>query len=75
MVAVGIRNIASFEMEIPQSYYDEMVLLDLIEIHALEILAAKYLGIQIILRLEYGQIETLFFFFFFFFLNSEAFGA
>lgn len=30
-IAVGIRNIATFEMEIPQKYYDGMELLELIE--------------------------------------------
>ncbi len=31
VVAVGIREIATFEMEIPHKYYDGMVLLELIE--------------------------------------------
>jgi hypothetical protein len=31
LVAVGVRNIATFEMEIPQKYYDGMELLELIE--------------------------------------------
>lgn len=31
VVAVGIRKIATFEMEIPQMHYDGMVLLELIE--------------------------------------------
>jgi hypothetical protein len=31
LVAVGIRNIATFEMEVPQKYYDGMELLELIE--------------------------------------------
>ena len=33
VVAVGIREIATFEMEIPHKYYDGMVLLELIEKH------------------------------------------
>lgn len=31
LVAVGVRNIAAFEIEIPQKYYDGMELLELIE--------------------------------------------
>lgn len=31
VVAVGIREIATFEMEIPHKYYDGMALLELIE--------------------------------------------
>jgi hypothetical protein len=34
VVAVGIRKIATFEMEIPHKYYDGMVLLELIEKHS-----------------------------------------
>jgi hypothetical protein len=30
-VAVGVQNLATFEMEIPQKYYDGMELLELIE--------------------------------------------
>ena len=33
VVAVGIREIATFEMEIPHKYYDGMVLLELIKKH------------------------------------------
>lgn len=33
VVAVGIREIATFEMEIPHKYYDGLVLLELIEKH------------------------------------------
>lgn len=33
VVAVGIREIATFELEIPHKYYDGMVLLELIEKH------------------------------------------
>ena len=33
VVSVAIRNIAAFEMNIPQSCYDSVVLLDLIEKH------------------------------------------
>ena len=33
VVAVGIREIATFEMEIPRKYYDGMALLELIEKH------------------------------------------
>jgi hypothetical protein len=33
LVAVGVRNIATFEMEIPQKYYDGIELLELIEKH------------------------------------------
>lgn len=34
VVAVGIREIATFEMEIPHKYYDGMALLELIEKHS-----------------------------------------
>jgi hypothetical protein len=34
IVAVGIREIATFEMEIPHKYYDGMALLELIEKHS-----------------------------------------
>jgi hypothetical protein len=34
VVAVGIREIATFELEIPHKYYDGMVLLELIEKHS-----------------------------------------
>jgi hypothetical protein len=36
VVIVGIRNIVTFEMEIPQRYYNHMVLMELIEIHTEE---------------------------------------
>lgn len=34
LVAVGVRNIATFEMEIPQKYYDGIELLELVEKHS-----------------------------------------
>lgn len=34
MVSVGIRNVATFELSIPQAYYDAFALLELIEKHA-----------------------------------------
>lgn len=34
VVAVGIREIATFELEIPHQYYDGMALLELIEKHS-----------------------------------------
>ena len=34
VVAVGIREIATFEMKIPHKYYDGMALLELIEKHS-----------------------------------------
>ena len=34
IVSVDIRNVATFEMNIPQAYYDVFALLDLIEKHA-----------------------------------------
>ena len=34
VVAVGIRKIATFELEIPHKYYDSMTLLELIEKHS-----------------------------------------
>lgn len=33
IVSVGIRNVATFEMNIPQAYYDAFALLELIEKH------------------------------------------
>ncbi len=33
IVSIGIRNIATFEMNIPQAHYDAFVLLELIEKH------------------------------------------
>lgn len=33
IVTVGIRNVATFEMDIPQAYYDAFALLELIENH------------------------------------------
>ena len=36
LVAVGVRNIATFEMEIPQKYYGGMELLELIEKQSVE---------------------------------------
>ena len=33
IVAIGIRNVATFEMAIPQAYYDAFSLLELIEKH------------------------------------------
>lgn len=33
IVSIGIRNVATFEMTIPQAYYDAFALLDLIEKH------------------------------------------
>jgi hypothetical protein len=34
IVSVGIRHVATFEMNIPQAYYDAFALLELIEKHA-----------------------------------------
>jgi hypothetical protein len=34
IVSIGIRNVATFEMDIPQAYYDAFALLELIEKHA-----------------------------------------
>lgn len=34
IVAIGIRNVATFEMNIPQTYYDALALLELVEKHA-----------------------------------------
>ena len=36
VVAVGVRNIATFEMEIPLKYYDGMELLELVESYGVE---------------------------------------
>ena len=36
VVAVGVRNIATFEMEIPLKYYDGMELLELVENYGVE---------------------------------------
>ena len=36
VVAVGVRNIATFEMEIPLKYYDGMELLELVEKYGVE---------------------------------------
>ncbi len=33
IVSIGIRNVAAFEMSIPQAYYDAFALLELIEKH------------------------------------------
>ena len=33
IVSIGIRNLATFEMSIPQAYYDGFILLELIEKH------------------------------------------
>ena len=33
IVSIGIRNVATFEMNIPQAYYDPIALLELIEKH------------------------------------------
>jgi hypothetical protein len=33
IVSIGIRNVATFEMNIPQAYYDAFALLELIEKH------------------------------------------
>ena len=33
IVSIGIRNVATFEMNIPQAYYDAFTLLELIEKH------------------------------------------
>ena len=33
IISIGIRNIATFEMNIPQAYYDAFALLELIEKH------------------------------------------
>ena len=33
IVSIGIRNVATFEMNIPQAYYDAVALLELIEKH------------------------------------------
>jgi hypothetical protein len=33
IVSIGIRNIATFEMNIPQAYYDAFTLMELIEKH------------------------------------------
>ncbi len=33
IVSIGIRNVATFEMSIPQAYYDAFALLELIEKH------------------------------------------
>jgi hypothetical protein len=33
IVSIGIRNVATFEMNIPHAYYDAFSLLDLIENH------------------------------------------
>lgn len=33
IVSIGIRNVAAFEMNIPQAYYDAFALLELIEKH------------------------------------------
>ena len=33
IVSIGIRNVATFEMNIPQTYYDAFALLELIEKH------------------------------------------
>jgi len=33
IVAIGIRNVATFEMNIPQTYYDALALLELVEKH------------------------------------------
>jgi hypothetical protein len=34
IASVGIRNVATFEMTVPQAYYDAFALLELIEKHA-----------------------------------------
>ena len=36
IVSIGIRNVVTFEMNIPQAYYDAFALLDLIKKHAEE---------------------------------------
>jgi hypothetical protein len=36
IVSVAIRSVASFELEIPQAYYDAFALLELIEKHTTE---------------------------------------
>ena len=33
IISIGIRNVANFEMNIPQAYYDAVALLELIEKH------------------------------------------
>ena len=33
IISIGIRNVATFEMNIPQAYYDAFALLELIEKH------------------------------------------
>lgn len=40
VVVVGIRSVASFELEIPSRYYDALALLELIEKHVGERLAS-----------------------------------
>lgn len=36
IVSIGIRNVATFEMNIPQAYYDAFALLELIEKHIVD---------------------------------------